>query len=333
MFIKNPLIILVTLLILTSCGSDKQSFTLSGKFKGLEQGEFICFSEAPEWGTLDTIRVQGGKFTITHPLTDTVVITLQYPNFMQTQVIAIPGEEVTLRGDANNMLSIDVGSDDANETLSDFRKSIVDLKPSERTAAAEKFIASHPDSWASIAIFSRYILQAEQPDYAKMEKLLGEMEKSCPTRQALLTLRSQMRGLLAGRTGKKLPPFTAITLKGDTVSNATFSGKPLLITFWSTMVPDHTYLLVATYRILRNKFQISTLNICLDADTAFCRRTLRKDSIGGYNVCDLHTFDSPLVKTLGLRRLPSNILIDSQGIVRERDIPVNKVEATLRRYL
>ena len=114
-----------SLILLVACSGDKQSFTLSGKFKGLEQGEFVCFSSAPEWGTFDTVRVQGGKFTLTHPLADTVVLTLQYPNFMQTQIIAIPGEEVTVHGDANNMLAIEVGSDDDNELLNEFRKSLL----------------------------------------------------------------------------------------------------------------------------------------------------------------------------------------------------------------
>ena len=325
-------------LFLVSCGGDRQRFTLSGKFKGLEQGEFICFSSSPEWGTLDTVRIQGGRFTLTHELTDTVVLTLQYPNFMQTQVIAIPGHDVTIKGDANNMLAIKVGSDDENESLNDFRRSIIDLKGPQLIRAAEQFIEHNAESWASIAVFQKYILQAEQPDYALMAKLLDEMERKCPERKILSQLRAELGALLTHRIGSKLPAFKAVTLRGDTVSNTTFLGKPLLITFWSTMAPEHTYLLVATNRALRRNGQWSMvngqrLNICLDADTSSCLRTLRRDSIGGYTVCDLRTFESPIVKNFGLRTLPSNIFVDSKGIIRERDIPVDKLEATLSKYI
>ena len=104
------------------------------------------------------------------------------------------------------------------------------------------------------------------------------------------------------------------------------------------MAPEHTYLLVASNRVLRRNGQWSMangqrLNICLDADTSSCLRTLRRDSIGGYTVCDLRTFESPLVQTFGLRTLPSNIFVDSNGIIRERDISVDKLEATLGKYL
>ena len=50
-------------------------------------------------------------------------------------------------------------------------------------------------------------------------------------------------------------------------------------------------------------------------------------------MCDLRTFESPLVKNFGLRTLPSNIFVDSNGIIRERDISVDKLEATLGKYL
>ena len=332
----------LALALLVACSGDKQSFTLSGKFKGLEQGEFVCFSSAPEWGTFDTVRVQGGKFTLTHPLADTVVLTLQYPNFMQTQIIAIPGEEVTVRGDANNMLAIEVGSDDDNELLNEFRKSLLssgnsNLKSqtSNFKSQISNFITEHAESWAAVAVFQKYFLEAEHPDYAMIGKLLDEMEKKCPGRKVLASMRSQLGALLACGVGKKLPPFKATTLKGDTITNATFKGSPLLITFWSTMVPEYCYPITATHRVLRKlklstfNFQLSTLNICLDADTTECRRFLRRDTISGYNVCDLRTFDSPLVRSFGLRGLPSNILVDARGVIQERDIPIADLESRL----
>ena len=330
----GSLLLILSLFFLLSCSSGGGSFTLSGKFKGLEQGEFVCFSSSPEWGTFDTVRVQGGTFSITHPLADTVVLTLQYPNFMQTQIIAIPGEEVTVRGDANNMLAIEVGNDDENETLNQFRQSIADTPSSGRTALAEQFIREHPASWAAVAVFQKYILEAEHPDYAQIGRLLDEMEKCRPQRKVLADMRHQLGALLACRTGTQLPPFKAVTLRGDTITNATFKGKPLLITFWSTMVPEYTYALVTTNRLtsLHGRGEgvgLSLLNICLDPDTTECRRTLRRDTIAGYNVCDLLTFDSPLVRTFGLRALPSNILVDSRGIIRQRDIPVDKLPETL----
>lgn len=330
---KACLYIVTALLVLASCLGNKQGFTLSGKFKGLDKGEFICFSDAPEWGTLDTVRIEGGRFSLTHALTDTIVLTLQYPNFMQTQVIAIPGREVSISGDANNMLAIEVGRDEQNKLLNSFRKSVAALKQGERADVAEQFIKENPGSWAAIAVFQKYFLQAENPDYAKMAKLLDEMVKNAPKRKALLDLKAQMRPLLEARVGKSLPKFKATTLKGEVISNKNFKGKPLLITFWSTMASEFSFPLTSQRQLMqRLSKKVAQLNICLDVDTTACRRILRRDTIGGYNVCDLRSFDSPLVNAFGLARLPANILVDSIGKIRERDIPNDSLEATLRKY-
>ena len=199
--VVNVVIAVVAAMTICSCSGDRQSFTLSGKFKGLEQGEFICFSESPAWGTLDTVRIQGGKFSITHPLADTVVLTLQYPNFMQTQVIAIPGKKVTISGDANNMLAIEVSGDDENELLSQFRKN---LKSQNPQTLAGQFITEHPRTWAAYAVFQKYILQVEHPDYKQMAKLSQYLPRESDSQP----FNSLTRQLVNSST---------ITLSGDTL--------------------------------------------------------------------------------------------------------------------
>lgn len=320
--------ILVIALLVASCSGNKQSFTLSGSFKGLDNGEFLCFSRSAEWGSLDTVKVVGGEFTLSHPLTDTTIIVLQYPNFMQTQVIAIPGTKVSLKGDANNMKRIRLSGNDDNEALSDFNERTADLKLPQLQHEAELFIAQNPQSWASVALFEKYFLQVERPDYAKTARLLDLMLKACPNRAYLHVIDNEVAAVAKCRVGTKLPPFKAVTIGGAVVTNQNFSGKAVLISFWSSMDNEFIYPLVGPRRLMRRlSSQISQLNICLDADTVGCMRVLRTDTIGGYNVCDRLTFDSPLVATFGLKKLPANILVDSKGIIRARDIAPDALEA------
>lgn len=330
---KKSLIYIIIALLVASCSGNKQSFTLTGKFKGLDQGEFLCFSESAEWGTLDTIKVLDGRFSLTHPLSDTAIITLQYPNFMQTQIIAIPGKEIVLKGDANNMINIQVEGDDENEAFSEFRSSIIGLKETELEPKICEFIEKNPHLWASLALFEKYFLEAENPDYKKIEKLFGLMLKARPERIALRTLEGQISSLLKCGVGSKLPVFKTVTINGTPVDNGTFKGKALLITFWSSMSNDFIYPVVSPRHLMRRlSSKIAQLNICLDVDTASCQRIIRTDTLGGYNICDRFTFNSPLVGLFGMKQLPANILVDSCGIIRARDINVDKLEATLCKF-
>ena len=319
-------------LLVASCSGNKQSFTLFGDFKGLETGEFLCFSQSPAWNSLDTVKVMGGAFTYTCDLTDTAIIVLQYPNFMQTQIVAIPGSSVRLSGDANNMKRISLSGDDENEALSDFNSQTADKTPAQAAKEAEKFIRANPHMWASIALLDRFFLKAEHPDLDKISKLLTPMLKARPKRSVLHMIEGEVAPLLKCRVGSKLPAFKAVTIGGKPVSNADFSGKAVLVTFWSTVDNSLMAPLVNQHRLLRRLAdRVSQLNICLDADTASCVRVLRADTIGGYNVCDRKSFGSPLVKTFGLGRLPANILVDQRGVVRARDIAPDNLLAELRK--
>lgn len=325
-------IILIALLV-ASCVGDKQSFSISGEFKGIKQGEFMCFSQSAEWGTLDTIKIQNGEFEFTHPLADTCIIYLQYPNFLQTQIIAIPGESVSLSGDANNILAVKVSGDEHNEALSEFRHSTQALKGDALTKAAEQFILAHPESWASVAVFDEYFLQVEHPDYNKVRTLLEAMLKIRPERKALLAYNLQLSAIAQCQPGNKLPRFNATTIYGQSVNNDNFKGRAMLISFWSTADNNFIYPVVTQRHLMKRLGgRIEQLNICLDADTAACSRIIRTDSIRGYNICDLQTFNSPLVSLFGLKQLPANILVDSTGVILERDIAPTELEATLSKH-
>lgn len=304
---------------------------LVGEFEGLQQGEFLCFSQAPEWGSLDTIRVQAEEFQFSHELLDTTIITLQYPNFMQTQIVAIPGEKTKLSGSANNMREIRISGDDDNEALSDFYIETADLKGDEIIERAEAFIRQNPEMWASIALFDKFFVQSQTPDYRKMEELLKLLTKHGPKRGYLHMLTTQVQPFLTCAVGKKWPAFKAKTIKGESISNSTFANKAVLVTFWSTMESSHYHPLVSQRHLMRRVApQIAQLNICVDADTLSCQRVLRTDTIGGYNVCDRQAFSSPLVSTFGLHTLPSNILVDAKGTIRARNITPDKLEETLK---
>ncbi|MGN0301361.1 MAG: DUF4369 domain-containing protein, partial [Anaerotardibacter sp.] len=86
--------ILLLTILLISCGGQRGSVSVEGHFKNLQDGRFFVFSADPSWGTFDTIRITDGSFKFTHELYDTVLLTVQYPNFLQMPIVAIPGKTI-----------------------------------------------------------------------------------------------------------------------------------------------------------------------------------------------------------------------------------------------
>lgn len=331
---KNVLLTICLLLMLSACGGGRGKITIKGQFKNLQDGEFYVFSTDPSWGSFDTIHVTDGEFRFTHSLEDTSLLTVQYPNFMQMQVVAIPGKTITIKGDANNLLTTRISGCKENELLTDFRRSVLKMPDSEIMRKAENFIRKQPANYASQAIFEQYFVNIKNMDYDKTQSLLKLLIKNAPERVVLKTLNLRLEPLALCCKGKKLPSFSAVTMRGQKVDNKTLHGKWALICFWSTWGSDMIGFAQQERKLLRpymSKMQV--VNISLDADTIEVMGHIKSDSIIGFNICDRQSWQSPLVHTFGVRYLPSVILVNPQGVVVGRDMEDANLQSELKKIL
>ncbi len=321
---------LPALLILTACGSGDQSFTLKGKYKNLQSGDFYVFSTDPSWQGFDTVHVDEGKFQYSRPINDTLVLTIQYPNFMQMQVVVAPGATTTIKGDANNLLKTKIGGLEDNERLSEFRLSTVGKNEGEVLQLAEDFITRHPASFVSLALLQKHFLSQPEIDYKRVGRMLDRMVKATPRRPAVKRLHTEFQALAQCAPGKKLPKFSALTDAGIRVDNATFRGKHLVIWFWAMWNAEMAYPVTHVRQLMKNcNGQLQALNVCLDADTATMHRVMKRDSLTAHIVCDRLEWNSPLVRAFGVRDVPSAILVDPAGTVIARDLNEEALEKKL----
>ena len=236
---RHPLFLLfLSVLLMSACSSDKNTVVIKGQFKNLKQGELYAFSYSPEWDSFDTIRIDDGSFSFRKKVSDTTIVILQYPNFMQTLVVAIPGKTITVKGNANNLSRIKVEGSEENEQLSDFYQSIFKKDEQAKIAEAKKFVRSHPQSFASLAVVQDLMLNSQELDLKAIDEMYALMLKATPERVQLRSQYAQLYSLLSVRPGKKLPAFSARTLEGKLINNASFHGKWMLISFWSTWGRD-----------------------------------------------------------------------------------------------
>ncbi len=329
----HTFIIIASYLLFSACSSGGD-IRIEGKFKSLKQGKFYAYSYSPEWDAFDTIYVNDGKFSFSKNINDTTIVILQYPNFMETMIVGIPGKTIQLKGDARDLTRINLSGSEENELLSDFQKDIYKKTQKEKTKLAEDFINKHPESYASLVVFQKFFLDTENLDFDKIEKYLKLMLKHAPRRIELLAINAQMNALLKCREGKKLPNFKATTLSKENINNTTFKNNWLLVSFWSTWNREYVRpLAIASKEMKQYNGRIKALNICLDTDTTNCLQTARRDSIGDYLVCDQEAWESPLVKSFGIRYMPAFILVDPTGTIVKRNIKEEDIAETLKKYL
>lgn len=309
------------LLLLVSCGPGKDRVRLEGRLDNINDAEFYVYSEDGAFDGIDTVRISDGKFEYERKLGEPAVLTLLYPNFSQSYVIAEPGHTIKLKGDASKIAEATISGTEQNELLSDFRqKHTNDVATNQRLAAAQ-FIRDNASTLAAVAVFRMYFANKQYADAATALQLLDVLKKAQPRQRAVSYLDSFFRPIFENGVGQPLPEFTAETIDGRKVSSVDYKGKNLVIACVGTWQSDSRPLLVQLRRKLKTLGgNWQCLVVSLDVDHEVLRSNLRTDSVAYPVICDRKAFDSPLVNKLGLHYVPSLMLVNAQGRIVQRDV-------------
>ena len=216
---KLPLLSLCfALLAFASCGPDKKTARLSGKIQGLDQAALLVYpADAVEGdgGSLDSITVNRGSFSYDRPTTVPLLLTLVYPNNSFTTLIAHPGEEVTLSGDANRLKEMEVVGTEDNKQFTEFRLSVLKLSEKDAQMRAATYIRTHPQSWTSVALLYHYFDRVENRSEQPTLSLLDLLKKHQPNNQQLAAIDARLRPQVRTAVGGTLPNFTITTAHLD----------------------------------------------------------------------------------------------------------------------
>lgn len=309
-----PLLAAATLLLAIACSQPKDRFRLEGDIAGVGQAELCVYLDDGNFDGIDTIRIADGHFVYERTLLQPVVLTLLYPNFSQSYVIAEPGEVVKMKGNAAKLGEADISGTKENELLTDFRLQVAHKKTSEALLAAAQFVRANKTTLAAFAVFKKYFATAQSPDIATTRSLLADLQKAQPRNAALAAVSKQLKHKFVSTVGQTLPDFEVTTTDGRHFSKADLTGQVSLIATIASWSSESTTFQKTLHRLQRaygSKLQL--LLVALDHDRKGLDNRLRRDSLEVPVVCDGKAFDSPAAIAFGFSRVPSNLLVDSTG--------------------
>ena len=313
------------LLAALACTGHLGEARLKGNFEHLEQGEFLIYSGDESLAGLDTLRIRDGVFSYVLPTQETATLHILYPNQSELVVFAGPGDNIDIKGDAQNLSEVEVSGSHDNDVFTEFRLTTNGKPAVETKAIAHDVILQHPTLAVSQYLFITYFLCDETASAEEVTALYDSLSRSCPDDLALSKLSTYVRSLGKLRVGNPMPDFS-LTLKPGhgaggleprTIRLADYEGKPLLIAFWASWKGGSQSAIYRARR-LRRELQakgkdIALISYSLDVDQRDLLRTERLDSIDFPSYCDFQAFQSPLVQQWGIRTLPFIILVTPNG--------------------
>lgn len=321
---KNLAYIAISFALLCCTGHPKE-VRLDGEFANLEQGEFLIYSTDEALDRLDTLRIVDGIFSYTLPTVQPATLHILYPNQSELVVFAGPGDDIVIKGDAQNLSEVEVSGSEDNELYTEFRQETNGKSAEETKNIAHNYILEYPTHAVSRYLFTTYYLCDEEASVKETTALYDSLCRACPDDLALSKLSSRVRSLGLLRVGNPLPDFS-LTLKPGHGGNGTeqriikkgdYNGKLLLIAFWANWKGGSAGAIYRARRLrreLKGKGKdIELISYSLDADETQLYRNEERDSIDFPSYCDFLSLSSPLVQKWGIRELPYIILVTPDG--------------------
>lgn len=320
--------------LLAACGVDGKRFRVEGRFLNLNRGEFYVYSTNGLIDGIDTVKLEGGRFTYDIPCEREGTLVMVFPNFSEQPIFAQPGKSVDIEGDASHLKELTVKGTKDNKLMNQFREAIVNASPPQVAKIAAMFAADNPTSLVSVYLVRRYFITTPTPNYKEAERLVKLLLAQQPRNGELNHMQTLISRLAKTSVGAPLPAFQARSTKGEKVSQQPYNKASVAVfNVWSTTnMQSMEIQRMLKQKVRDSKGKLQVVSLCVDPILRECNDVLQRDSISWPNICDGAMFEGDVAKKLGIYTVPFNILLKNGKIIA-RDLDNNQLKEQLDKLL
>jgi len=141
--------------------------------------------------------------------------------------------------------------------------------------------------------------------------------------------------------GDKAPELIGKTPSGETIKLSDLQGKMVLIDFWASWCGpcrrENPTVVRAFYNYKNKKFAngkgFTVFGVSLDKNAGSWKNAIEHDKlVWKTHISDLRGWGSKHAAVYGVRSIPSNFLIDGNGIIVGKSLRGPALEAALKKY-
>ena len=169
------------------------------------------------------------------------------------------------------------------------------------------------------------------------KEVLDALMPRFPNNFRVENFNTQVSMKLALAPGKTAPIFTLPTSKGDTLSLSDFYGKHtlILIDFWASWCAPcraENPNLRAAYSKFKAK-GLEIVGVSLDQNKEAWLRGIKDDKLNWPQLSDLGYFNSEAARLYGINSIPSNFLLDANGVILASNLRGPELNKAIEQHL
>nr|WP_298789901.1 TlpA disulfide reductase family protein [uncultured Allomuricauda sp.] len=358
------------IMLLVSCGSGSDGYTLKGTITGeLAEGAQVFLKTTDSLNQLvelDTANVANGSFSFTGTQTEpklhylflgtnpgNVPFVLENGNIdikFQKDSLGFASIKGTLQNDLfmNFLQESRKLSDRARSMQNDMRAASQQRDTATVTALREEYIEfqeevkdfnidfakENPNALISALIIGNLMGSKVLPDdeiRAMFEALTPEIKESTPGAR----LKAQLDKLKTTQIGGVAPEFSAPTPDGATLALSEVKGKVTLIDFWAAWCRPcrmENPNIVSVYNKYHDK-GLNIIGVSLDARAEDWKKAIEADGLEWNHISNLKRFQDPIAQLYSINAIPAAFLLDENGVIVAKDLRGPALEAKVAELL
>ncbi len=185
---------------------------------------------------------------------------------------------------------------------------------------------------ASDAVYYRLVADTlekhypESPHVKSLRKDVQSLENQIEINRMIIEAQTAASGF---------PELEMPDMFGNKVKLSSLKGDVILLDFWSAANPG-SYLLNAELTDLYNQYAekgFSIYQVALDESKSLWVNAVQEQKIPWISVCDFQGLNSPAVRRYNVNSLPHNFLIDREGQIVARNVPVEELKSRIEKLL
>ncbi|GBU08517.1 thiol:disulfide interchange protein [Bacteroidales bacterium] len=301
-------------LILASCKDTTPAFKVDGTVENKTEGKvYLQAYHNKTFGNIDSCQLQDGHFSFSGSVDLPDLYAIQLEGERERLAFFLENSLITVKIAQERDASQAIGSA-SNDLFSEAKNA------KEEQFDIKNFVATHPAS--TVAAYVLYRNFSYKLNLEELKANVSLFDSSIYHSQHIEGLKALIVALEKVEIGKSAPDFIQLDSSGSPVSLSSFLGQYVLVDFWASWCPPcrrENPNLVKAFDNFKGK-NFTVLGVSLDKDKAAWLKAVADDKLDWTHVSDLKQWDNEAAALYGVRSIPSNVLIDPQGIIIAKNL-------------
>lgn len=316
--------------------AQESSFSLTGKTNNIKDGSWLYFRDLVNGGTLDSAEVQNNNFKFETKLPESRMwVMLHTKDRSKFKELWLQDKPMRFDASNTNFQDAEVTGSVSQELVDEIKTVYEDydkISEAELRKRQEEFIKNNPNALISARMLYEVSGKWGQETTAHYFDLFPEEIQDSALGKRILSI---LNNDTIPQPGEKYVDFELPTPTGETRKFSALTGRVTLLQFWaSTCEPSkmQNRELKKLYRRYKSD-GLEIVAVSRDTSQTDWIKSIEKDNLKWQHLSALEGWEGPVFTNYGIKRTPSNYLINTNGRVVGVNLRDKELKENIKKLL